>query len=152
MIVIIRIPKDASQDILEGTEVLHVLYPDIVKEYMFLYYFEEEDIREVSGLLWRNCPAEYNAFLSRCLTDFQREESLVRVIREASADYTNANAMIVRQALLAFKVISTKEDGLYFLNRDLEEYEYWKSMPVTNELQAIYLQSMYLCVRQRWIF
>jgi hypothetical protein len=61
--------KDASQDILEGTEVLHVLYPDIVKEYMFLYYFEEEDIREVSGLLWRNCPAEYNAFLSRCLTD-----------------------------------------------------------------------------------
>ena len=140
--------KDASQDILEGTEVLHVLYPDIVKEYMFLYYFEEEDIREVSGLLWRNCPAEYNAFLSRCLTDFQRKESLVRVIREASADYTNANAMIVRQALLAFKVISTKEDGLYFLNRDLEEYEYWKSMPVTNELQAIYLQSMYLCVRQ----
>lgn len=99
-------------------------------------------------MLWRSCPAEYNAFLSRCLTDFQRKESLVRVIREASADYTNANAMIVRQALLAFKVISTKEDGLYFLNRDLEEYEYWKSMPVTNELQAIYLQSMYLCVRQ----
>lgn len=140
--------KDTSQDILEGNESLHVLYPDIVKEYMFLYYLEEEDIREVSGLLWQTCPAEYNAFLSRCLTDFQREESLVRIIREASADYANVNAMIVRQALLAFKVISTKEDGFYFLNRDLEEYEYWKNMPVTNEHQAIYLQSMYLCVRQ----
>ena len=109
---------------------------------------EKEDIREVSGLLWQTCPAEYNAFLSRCLTDFQREESLVRIIREASVDYTNVNAMIVRQALLAFKVISTKEDGFYFLNRDLEEYEYWKNMPVTNEHQVIYLQSMYLCVRQ----
>ena len=43
--------KDTSQDILEGNESLHVLYPDIVKEYMFLYYLEEEDIREVSGLL-----------------------------------------------------------------------------------------------------
>ncbi len=140
--------KDVAQDVLTGTERLNVLYPDIIKEYMFLHYLDVQDMKEVSKDLWGAAPTEYNAFLDRCLTDFQHEDVLAELIREESADYTNGNAMLVRQSLLAFKIITSKEEGRYFLQRDLEEYEYWKQAPVAEERAWICLQGLYLSVRQ----
>lgn len=140
--------KDAAQDILTGTEKLHVLYPDIIKEYMFLYYLDGDDIVELSRKLWNTVPEDYNAFLGRCLTDFQHEDHLIAFIREQSSDYGNLNAMAVRQSLLAFKIIASEEDARYFLQRDLEEYKYWKEVPVTAENSELCLQGLYLCVRQ----
>lgn len=140
--------KDVAQDMRTGGEKLNVLYPDIIKEYMFLHYFDKADMRDASRELWNIAPREYNAFLDRCLTDFQHEDTLVELIREESADYTNGNAMLVRQSLLAFKIITSDEDGRYFLRRDLEEYEYWKKAPSVKDKAWICLQGLYLCVRQ----
>ena len=47
------------------------LYPDIIKEYMFAFYNDEETVLEICEELWQNVGKEFSTFLYRCLTDFR---------------------------------------------------------------------------------
>lgn len=134
--------KDISQDIVDEQAVLNPLYPDIIKEYMLLYYLDEEDLQAVSTELWHTCPAETNVFLSRCLMDFQGDKRLTAFVRGASADYTNRNAMEVRLALLAYKIVHTIEDGVVFMRLAKEEYAYWQGVPRASENLPLILRGL----------
>lgn len=140
--------KDASQSLTDLDSVLKPMYPDIIKEYMFLYYLDVSDMREMSEELWRMCPENYNIFLTRCALDFQSNADLIEFIREESADGTNLGAMQVRWALLAYKVIHTNEEGQFFRKLAFDEYVYWTTVPMNEANKLIVMRGVYHCVWQ----
>lgn len=121
---------DAEQGLAPDTAVIAPLYPDIIKEAMFLYYVDEDDLGEIGEELWQNCPAEFTAFLSRALVDFADNEVLRGYIRQVTEDYSNTYAMEARFALLQNEVVRTVEEGPILLGIIREEYAYWNGMPV----------------------
>lgn len=139
---------DTAQAVDHVEDILRPLYPDMIKEFMFLYYLDDDDMQRISEELWSHSPVEYNMFLSRVLMDFQSEKELIGYIRKASDDYTNLNAMQVRLSLLVYKIIHTVEDGKFFRDMALDEYQYWTKVPVDDENREIVLQGLYYCVWQ----
>lgn len=49
---------DAAQEITNDAAVIRPQYPDIIKEYMFLFFTDEDDLSGVSQELWEDCPQE----------------------------------------------------------------------------------------------
>lgn len=140
--------SDTTQALDNAKGILKPLYPDIIKEFMFLYYLDTDDIQKISEELWNNCPIEYNMFLSRCIMDFQSDKDLIEVIRKASDDHTNLNAVQVRLSLLSYKIIHTLDEGKFFRNLAIEEHKYWSEIPVNDTNREIVLQGLYHCVWQ----
>lgn len=139
---------DTAQAVDQMEDMLKPLYPDMIKEFMFLYYLDEDDRQRISEELWEHCPVEYNMFLSRCLMDFQSEEGLISYIRKVSDDCTDLNAMEVRLSLLAYKVIHTLEEGDFFRDMAMEEYRYWTGVAVNDANREIVLEGLCQCVWQ----
>ena len=140
--------SDTAQAVDNKEDILKPLYPDIIKEFMFLYYLDMDDMQRISEELWKNCPVEYNMFLSRCSMDFQSDEELIEFIRRASEDHSNLNAMQVRLSLLAYKIIHTIEEGTFFRKLAIDEYAYWTGVPVDDTNREIVLQGLYHSVWQ----
>ncbi len=143
---------DAAQEIANSAAVIRPQYPDIIKEYMFLFFTEEDNLSDISQELWENCPREYNLFLSRCILDFHDNQLLTAFIRNASADYRNTNALLVRLALLQNKIVHSVEDGPRLIRLAKEEYGFWCSMPVSENSdigqKQIQLQGYYYSADQ----
>lgn len=139
---------DTAQAVDHVEDIWKPLYPDMIQEFMFLYYLDDEDMQRISGELWEHCPVEYNMFLSRCLMDFQSEEGLINYVRKGSEDSSNLNAMEVRLSLLTYKVIHTLEEGKFFRDMAIDEYRYWAGIPVTEGNRDIVLQGLYRAVWQ----
>ena len=140
--------SDSAHEVDPHPKFLKPLYPDIIKEYMFLDYLDWEDMRVFAEELWRHCPAEFTMFLSHCAVDFQGDEELISFIRESSEDYRNTNAMRARWSLLAYKIIHSKEDGEFFQKLAANEYAYWTGAPVNDENRDIVFRGLYYSVWQ----
>lgn len=140
--------SDTSQALENTEQELKPLYPDIIKEFMFLYYLDKDDMQDISKELWAACPMEFNMFLSRCILDFQSDTTLIEFVRNASADYMNRNAMQVRWSLLAFKIIHTADEGTLFRKMAIDEYAYWVAAPITDDNRFVVFQGLYYCVWQ----
>ena len=140
--------SDTTQALDDMEDELKPLYPDIIKEYMFLYYLDTDDIQNLSEELWNHCPIEYNMFLSRCIMDFQGDRDLIDFIRKASDDHTNLNAMKVRLSLLSYKIIHNIDEGNSFMHLAIDEYKYWSDILADDTNREIVLQGLYQCVWQ----
>lgn len=140
--------SDSAQELDNHPKILKPLYPDIIKEFLFLYYLDREDMRVFAEELWSNCPAEFTMFLSHCAVDFQGDEDLISFIRESSENYRNTNAMRVRWSLLSYKIIHSKEDGVFFQKLAANEYAYWTGVPVNDENRDIVFRGLYYSVWQ----
>lgn len=145
---LVTLVTDAEQALGAGGEVLEPMYPDILKEAMFLYYTDEDELEEIGDELWENCPQSFMTFLSRALIDFADHETLREYVRRVSADYTNPYAMQARFAILQNDVVRTVEEGPTLVQLAEDEYAYWHRMPVDEgtpeELQLIKLKGLNL--------
>lgn len=143
---------DAAQEIVSDSANIEPKYPDIIKEYMFLTYIEDEELARISQELWGTYPQEYNSFLIRCISDFHNNKSLTDFIRNASAGYDNINALQVRLALLQNKVVHGEADAERLLQLIQEEFDFWCNAPINemspNELRMIQLQGFYYSAHQ----
>jgi hypothetical protein len=144
--------SDATQEIIDCSNVIQPQYPDIIKEYMFLSFIDDNEIAEISDELWMNCPHEYNLFLNRCILDFHDNEMLTTFIRNTSADYCNINALQVRLALLQNKIVHSIEDGPRLLELNNVEYKFWREAPIDEnssiEQKMLQLQGYYYSAEQ----
>ena len=144
--------EDAAQEITDCSAVIKPQYPDIIKEYMFLYFMDEDEISDVSKELWEHCPQEYNSFLVRCISDFHDHELLTGFIRNTSADYQNIHALRVRLALLQNKVVHSVQDGSRLIQLIRTEYDFWCDAPIDHnsviEQKEIQLQGYYYSAEQ----
>lgn len=139
--------SDAEHGI-TASDLLRPLYPDLIKEFMFIYYLDVDSMLSVSEELWENNPNEFNTFLSRCIADFQDEVSLIEFVRRSSADYTNLNAMQVRWSILQDKIIHTIDEGAPYLRMVIDEHSYWTAAPNDEKIKEIVLKGLYYSVFQ----
>lgn len=103
-------------------------YPDIIKEYMFLYYTDEDEMKKVCKELWKNAPSQFGSFLERCAMDFPDNKILEKIIKDASLDLENNHGLKARLALLQQETIRTIDEGIRIRQILTEEYEFWKSI------------------------
>lgn len=103
-------------------------YPDIIKEYMFLYYIDEGEMEKVCKELWENSPSQFGSFLERCAMDFPDNKTLEKIIKDASLNLENSYGLKARLALLQQETIRTIDEGTRVLQIVTEEYEFWKSI------------------------
>lgn len=103
-------------------------YPDIIKEYMFLYYTDEERIADVCAELWENADAQFGTFLGRCLTDFPENTMLLDIIQKATKDVNNNHALRARLSLLQQETVRTLEDGPRMMEIVSSEYKFWSGI------------------------
>ena len=143
---------DAEQALRPEGTVIFPRYPDIIKEAMFLYYTDEDQMSAVWNELWENCPRQFAAFLSRVLVDFPNHTVLREMVRSASKDYSNLSAMEARHAILQNEVIHTREEGDLQHKIVHEEYQYWSGAPAgieaPSELRFIVLKGLDLSTKK----
>lgn len=123
-------------------------YPDIIKEYMFLYYTDEERIADVCAELWENAGAQFGTFLGRCLIDFPESAMLLDIIKETTKDVNNGHALRARLSLLQQETVRTLEDGPRMMETVSSEYKFWSDISWDSSLSVdskeIILTGLYL--------
>lgn len=141
---------DAGHALDPETAVIAPLYPDVIKEAMFLYYIDESEMPDVWSELWLNCSVQFAAFLSRVLMDFPDHHVLHTMIWQASEDYSNPYAMEARLALLQNEVVRTIEEGPIQLRLAEDEFSYWDHAPfdLGDEKKLIVLKGLDYSAKQ----
>ncbi len=144
--------RDAQQGLADDIAVIRPLYPDIIKEAMFIYYTDEEELESVGAELWENCPLEFMTFLSRLLIDFADNALMRAYIRSVSDDCKNEYALEARLALLQNEVVRSVEEGPILCELAHAEAAFWRDVPVgdesTQRLKAIKLRGLNLGARK----
>lgn len=124
-------------------------YPDIIKEYMFLYYTDEEEMEKVCTELWENAASQFGTFLGRCAMDFPDNTMLIDTIKKATEDTNNSHALRARLSLLQQETVRSLEDGTKILKTLTEEYGFWKNIrwddSLSKESKEVILTGLYLC-------
>lgn len=104
------------------------LYPDILKEYMVLYYLEEEERLELANELWSEDGLRFAVFLRRCIGDFPYNDEFFKMLDKCSERTTNRNVLLARLSLLQHTVIAPEDDVSMILQHLDREYEFWHSL------------------------
>lgn len=128
---------DVGQEMSPEAAILKPLYPDIIKEAMFLYYIDEDELEAIGSELWKNCPEAFAPFLSRLLVDFADHAGIRQYIRAVTADYKNVYALETRFALLQNEVVHAKDDIGELRQIVQDEYAFWRAMPVNTDEYAL---------------
>lgn len=121
------------QNIEKREAVIAPLFPDIIKEYMFCFYMEEERLQEVTDELWQNVPGRFSVFITRCLTDFPDHDFYKHVLQVYDANTTNTEVLLGRLRLLEKSVIEENDDPAVLIGIIDNEYEFWKRIVLPND-------------------
>lgn len=104
------------------------LYPDILKEYMMLYYLDEEERLELANELWTSDGLSFAIFLRRCISDFPYNDDFFQIIDNCAGRTTDRNVLLARLSLLQQTVIAPEDDVKAILQHLDREYEFWHSL------------------------
>lgn len=121
---------DILQSLIPVDGKISPMYPDLIKEFLFLFYLDEDTYLEVAGELWENAGESFSTFLHRALSDFRSSELLIRIIEAAPDPYHNPSILTARLALLERRGIIPGETHEKLLRRVKTEYTFWCAMPV----------------------
>ena len=141
--------KDASHGITDMQDVnkyvIDPLYPDIIKEALFLQYID--DMESFGKELWINAPMAYSIFLYRCIIDFPDDRRLHDYIKSQTNRYDNIPAMYARLALLHHEIITVDDNPIELQNDVYAEYTYWHSIPINgknaNDLMQVRIEGLH---------
>lgn len=122
--------KDVCQSVGDDENIINPLYPDLLKEYMFAYYTDPEELIPVASELWENEGRAFSEFMNRCLTDFPGHESFRIIMNQSPGCTTDIHILAARLALLKKRSIRP-EDAPEKLHRQIdEEYLFWHNVPL----------------------
>ena len=138
-------------DALDVTDLeIQPMYPDIIKEALYLYWVDEDDRQSIGKELWDDCPEDYMLFLERALVDFPDNNDLREYIRLESDNIENRYALEARIAVLKNEVVHSADEAEP-LNRVLdEEYKFWHTFSerdgLPQDIRLIILQGLNMCL------
>lgn len=118
---------DGSSD----TDVITPLYPDILKEFMLLYYMDSTQRIALANYLWGRHPQNFFIFIRRAISDFPYDERLFEVVDECEQRTTDPYVLITRSQFLTNRVLNvgagdTPEKILDFVEK---EDKFWHDLP-----------------------
>lgn len=112
-----------------ATEIIP-LFPDIIKEFMFYFYAEEDTLHEVMKEIWQNAASDFTVFITRCLSDFPDNDfykTALNIYDDATKDY---DVLAGRLNVLKRWEISEDDDPTVLYGIVRNEYEFWKAVTV----------------------
>lgn len=118
------------QNIDSSHEVIAPQFPDIIKEYMFSYYTDADELPEIMKEIWQNAAAAFNRFISRCMMDFPEQSFFKQAIQAYEASTQEADVLAGRLAFLENRFIQKGEDPQVFWDLIDNEHRFWGSVAV----------------------
>ena len=118
------------QNIDEAQLIIAPQFPDIIKEYMFMFYTDEEQLPWVMQEIWMNAAAPFSTFIKRCLMDFEDQDFYQHAINAYDDATSNLNVLLGRQHLLDGRLIQKGEDPQVFWDLIDNEYKFWSTIVV----------------------
>lgn len=109
-----------------GDNEIAPLYPDIIKEFMFSYYVDSDNVSDIVFELWKNAAASFSTFITRCLTDFPENDFYKKVLNDTSR--LDKNVLLGRLNLLNSKKIKEDDNPSVLYDIVRNEYEFWKGI------------------------
>lgn len=148
---------DLTQNFDQQGIVLKTYYPDIVNEYVFAYY-ADDDLDDVVKELRENEEEHFAAFLGRAQVDFPGNHVFRDIISGASEDNATTDMLLARLKRLSKQTVKPGET-LSSLKRDVDsEYIFWHDLPYkedvsevdgeAGEIACIKLAGLYGCAMQ----
>lgn len=127
------IVTEVCQNVGDESEEIIPMFPDIIKEYMFSYYSEEESLPDIMSEIWQNAAADFTVFITRCLTDFPENDFYQHALN--IYDYSTGNVGILTGRLEVLKrwIIKDEDDPAVLYHLVCNEYEFWKSVAVPED-------------------
>lgn len=117
------------------------MYPDLLKEYCFLYYLDEDRLTQTAADLWAFCPRGFSFWLERLAVDFPYNDKVYRLIDGDDACRLCPDALRARIHLLDSSTLQPGDDLRKIHDWVDREYTFWaglaRSCDGTDEEQAI---------------
>lgn len=104
------------------------MFPDIIKEYMFYYYFEEDSLEETMKEIWQNAAADFTIFITKCLTDFPDNAFFIKALNVYDDTTKDIDVLTGRLNVLKRWEIKEDDDPAVLYKLVWNEYEFWKSV------------------------
>lgn len=130
--------------------VIEPMYPDIIKEYMFLYYSDDEERLALANELLIVNPKPFSRFLAKAINDFPHNQALLNIFDKCTDKETSPELLLARLSLLNQSVIHNKDDAEMLLQTVKREYEFWHGLDYVVEddtIAAIKCKGLFLIAR-----
>ena len=118
---------EAGNALVSSDRIISPKYPDIFKEFMFLYYLDDENRADVCRELWNTCAEPFSVFLYRAVMDFPGDKTLRTLVRDSAAGL-DPYALQARLALLRNEVVRPDDDIRDLQQVVTEESAFWKGV------------------------
>lgn len=129
----ISLVSDMCHNIDQADAYIEPMYPDILKEYCFLYYLDEDRITETAGDLWSFDPEGFSRWMEKIVTDFPYHDKAYELIDGDASYRFRAEALKARVHLLDNSILQKGDDlGLIHAWVD-REYEFWHGLALADD-------------------
>lgn len=108
-------------------------FPDIIKEYMFEYYTDEEDLPDMMKEIWQHSAADFSVFIKRCMMDFPEREFYTNAINAYRIGTKDIDVLIGRLQMLKPRLIQRGENPHAYWDVIDNEYGFWSNITIPDD-------------------
>lgn len=109
------------------------MFPDIIKEYMFSYYMEEDRLNAVMAELWKNDARNCSDFIQKCLTDFPENDFYKNALNAFEQKNIDVKALLGRLELTKNKILTEKDNPDVLIRIIENEHDFWRSLEIPQD-------------------
>ena len=121
------------QNIDEEHAIIAPQFPDIIKEFMFSYYIDDDFLPEMMKEIWQHSASAFHIFIMRCMMDFPGHKFFTDAINGYKASTKDYEVLVGRLRMLDGRFIQKGEDPKVFWDIIDNEYQFWKSVEIPEE-------------------
>lgn len=129
----ISLVSDMCHNIDQEDAYIEPMYPDILKEYCFLYYLDEDRTTEAARDLWSFDPDGFSSWIEKIVTDFPYHDKAYELIDGDTSYRFRVEVLRARVHLLDNSILQ-KEDNLELIHAWVDrEYQFWHSLALDDD-------------------
>lgn len=123
---------DLTQNFEQEGFAIKTYYPDIINEYMFAYY-ADENINEAVMELWKNAGTAFVVFMQRAQTDFSSNEVIAKIVSDSSEVAMAPKMLFARLSRLKKRIVKPGETPESLKENIDKEYDFWHKLPYVED-------------------
>ena len=121
------------QNIDEEHAIIAPQFPDIIKEYMFEYYTDDDFLPCMMKEVWQHSASAFHIFIMRCMMDFPEHEFYKNAINAYKTSTSDYDVLVGRLDMLDGRLIQKGEDPRVFWEIIDNEYRFWNSVEFSKD-------------------
>ena len=129
----ISLVSDMCHSIGHDDAYIEVMYPDVIKEFCFLYYLDEDNVIPFSRDLWEFEPKSFSRLLIKIFGDFPYHDKAYAAVDGDESYRVHRDALFARTHLLDNSILQSGDD-LERIHRWVDrEYDFWHRLAEAND-------------------